>query len=249
MPVFPAPPARVNASARKPLPSIASVDLDRPPVPAKVSNVEPFLSVSAMPAPALPSSASAQINPPRTLQGRIASLSKMNLAGRDKNVRPSQSLDLGHSRLRSSSSTSSLNKVFRFPWSCSSDKETGFPQPMPFPMGEHKHGKAASASSSCNKALPNVAMHSMDEQQPLPAPPLSDTMLSNKDKRYPPSSHKYSYEMLHGPAFHSSVGPRHLPGQSGSSKSSSFGTSIFSSSESNDMYETLRFASFLRLGQ
>jgi hypothetical protein len=57
--------------------------------------------------------------------------------------------------------------------------------------------------------------------------------------------------MLHGPAFHSSVGSRHLRGRSGSSKSSSFGTgnSIFSSAESNDTHEPSRFANFPRFGR
>ena len=251
VPVFPAPPSKVPAITRKPLPSIASAESDRPPVPSKVSSIEPFPSVGAATAPAVPASAAAQVQPPRTLRGRIASLSKMNLAGRDENVRPAQSLDLGHSRLRSSSSTSSLNKVFRFPWTRSSEKEAAFPQPTPFPLGERGHGNAASATVPRDKTLPNLRMQSVDESRPLPAPPLSEATLFNKDKRYPPSSRKYSYEMLHGPAFHTSVGSRHLRGRSGSSKSSSFGTgtSIFSSSESNEMHESSRFAGFARLGR
>lgn len=253
VPLFPAPPTKVNGIARKPLPSIASLEsnISAPPVPTKANGVEPFPSVSAAPAPApaVQASASAPHQPPRTLRGRIASMSKMNLAGRDEEVRASQSLDLGHSRLRSSSSTSSLNKVFRFPWSRSSEKENVLPQLTPFPMGQKAHGKAASSSSSRDKALPNVQMYGADGSRPLPAPPLADSNSLNKDKRYPPSSRKYSYEMLHGPAFHTSVGSRHLSGRSGSSKSSSFGTSIFPSNESNEMHESSRFASFPKLGR
>ncbi len=92
-------------------------------------------------------------------------------------------------------------------------------------------------------------MLSVDERRPLPAPPLSEASTLGKDKRYPPSSRKFSYDMLHGPAFHTSVGSRHLRGRSGSSKSSSFGTSIFSSNEGLDVPESSRFASFPRLGR
>lgn len=238
-----------NLVARKPLPSIMSSEADRsgPPVPSKAEAAEPFPSMSAA---AIPGSAVAPcegVASTRTLRGRIASLSRINLAGRDEETRESQSLDLGHSRLRSSSSTSSLNKVFRFPWSRSSERETVFPQPTPFPMGG-RHAQSGSVSSSRDKALPNVHMHSADVHRPLPAPPVSEMPPS---KRYPPSSRKYSYDMLHGPAFHSSVGSRHLRGRSGSSKSSSFGTgnSIFSSAESNDTHEPSRFANFPRFGR
>lgn len=244
-PVFPCASATANAIARKPLPSIASSESDNhaPPVPSKVKSIEPFPSVSAAPTSGMVASALPCDSAARTLRGRIASLSKMNLTARNEGERSSQSLDLGHSRLRSSSSTSSLNKIFRFPWLRTSDKETTFPDPTPFPVGERGHAKAASATFSREKALPSVRMYSVDEGRPLPAPPVSDAMVSNKDKRYPPSSRKYSY--------HSSVGSRHLRGRSGSSKSSSFGTgtSIFSANESNEMHESSRFASFPRLGR
>lgn len=238
-----------NVVARKPLPQISSSDADgsRPPVPSKVEAAEPFPSMSATAKPGSALASSEGVAGTRTLRGRIASLSKINLAGRDEETRESQSLDLGHSRLRSSSSTSSLNKVFRFPWSRSSEKETAFPQPTPFPLGG-RHAQSGSVSLSRDKALPNVHMHSADVHRPLPAPPVSEVPPS---KRYPPSSRKYSYDMLHGPTFHSSVGSRHLRGRSGSSKSSSFGTgnSIFSSAESNDTHEPSRFASFPRFGR
>ncbi|SYW78379.1 uncharacterized protein UBRO2_02571 [Ustilago bromivora] len=250
--LFPAPPRKANyGESRKPLPSIASSESDRsaPLVPTKASGVEPFPSVSATPEPAAHASVTSQPQPPRTLRGRITSMSKMNLAGRDEDVCASQPLDLGHSRLRSSSSTSSLNKVFRFPWLRSTDKQTAYPQPTPFPLGQSAHGSSASSASVRDEALPNVQMFSADGSRPLPAPPLSDTTSLNKDKRYPPSSRKYSYEMLYGPAFHTSVGSRHLRGRSGSSKSSSFGTSIFSSNESNEVHESSRFASFPKLGR
>uniref|UniRef100_V5ETA0 Uncharacterized protein n=2 Tax=Kalmanozyma brasiliensis (strain GHG001) TaxID=1365824 RepID=V5ETA0_KALBG len=177
----------------------------------------------------------------------------MNVAWKDENVAPAQTAELGHpSRLRASSSTSSLNKVFRFPWSRSSDKvNAAFPEPTPFPLGERNHTKAASVSASFsrNKSRPSVRMLSVDEQRPLPAPPLSEASLLGKDKRYPPSSRKFSYEMLHGPAFETGAGSRHFRGRSGSSKSSSFGTSIFSSNEGPEMQESSRFASFAKLGR
>ncbi|KAJ1039180.1 hypothetical protein NDA10_001415 [Ustilago hordei] len=187
--LFPAPPTKANnGESRKPLPSIASSESDRsaPLVPTKASGVEPFPSVSATPEPAAHASVTSQPQPPRTLRGRITSMSKMNLAGRDEDVRASQSLDLEHSH--------------------------GLPQPTPFPLGQSAHGSSASSASVRDKALPNVQMFSADVSRPLPAPPLSDTTSLNKDKRYPPSSRKYSYEMLHGPAFHTSVGSRHLRG-------------------------------------
>ncbi|CBQ70552.1 conserved hypothetical protein [Sporisorium reilianum SRZ2] len=247
---FPAPPARTNASAATPSASVASPTSQRPPVPAKTTSVEPFPARSAAPLPELPKSASAQpVQPPRTLRGRIASLSKMNLVGENEGARASASSEPGHSRLRSSSSTSSLNKVFRFPWSRSSDKETAFPEPTPFTLGERSHAKTYSSASSREKARPRVRMYSVDESRPLPAPPLQDASVSGKDKRYPPSARKFSYDMLRGPAMHSSVGSRHLRGRSGSSKSSSFGASIFSSNEGHEMSETSRFASFPRFGR
>lgn len=252
-PNFPAPPNRTHTIARKPLPTIVSPESETPPVPAKSPVIAPLPSMAAAPTAAASRSTSTLPDPPRTLRGRIASLSKMNVAWKDENVAPAQTAELGHpSRLRASSSTSSLNKVFRFPWSRSSDKvNAAFPQPTPFPLGERNHTKAASVSASFsrNKSRPSVRMLSVDEQRPLPAPPLSEASMLGKDKRYPPSSRKFSYEMLHGPAFETSVGSRHLRGRSGSSKSSSFGTSIFSSNEGPEMQESSRFATFAKLGR
>ncbi|CDU24425.1 uncharacterized protein SPSC_03796 [Sporisorium scitamineum] len=246
---FPAPPAGTNASAASPLTSVASLQSETPPVPAKTTSVAPFPAKIAAPLPELPKSAATQPHPRRTLRGRTASLSKMNLAENVEAARPSESSRSGHSRLRSSLSTSSLNKVFRFPWSRSSDKETVFPEPTPFTLGERSHSKASSSASLRDKALPRVRMYSVDESRPLPAPPIQDATMSGKDKRYPPSARKFSYDMLRGPALHSSVGSRHLRGRSGSSKSSSFGTSIFSSNEGHENHETSRFASFPPFGR
>ncbi|KAJ9477575.1 hypothetical protein PHBOTO_001145 [Pseudozyma hubeiensis] len=253
--VFPAPPARTDVVVKKTLPLITSKEPQRPPVPSKAMpasavKAQTFPRASATPLSEVQTSAPAAVHPPRTLRGRIASLSKINLVLDEEASHKSSNSNSGHSHLRASSSTSSLNKVFRFPWSRSSDnKENALPQPTPFPMGHRSHSKAASTTSLHRKALPRPQMYAVDEQRPLPAPPISETSLSGKDKRYPPSSRKYTYDMLHGPAFHTSVGSRHLRGRSGSSKSSSFGTSIFSSNDGQDMHESSRFASFPRLGR
>ncbi|TKY84977.1 hypothetical protein EX895_006057 [Sporisorium graminicola] len=249
---FPAPPARASASISSPFSAMASPRPGKPAVPAKTTSVTPFpaWNAASTPLPDLPKTPpTQQAQPPRTLRGRIASLSKISLAKDSEDDRLFESSKPSHSRLRSSSSTSSLNKVFRFPWSRSSDKEQVFPEPTPFTLGDRRHSKAHSSVSLREKALPRVRMYSVDESRPLPAPPLQDAAMSGKDKRYPPSSRKFSYDMLRGPAMHSSVGSRHLRGRSGSSKSSSFGTSIFSSNESHDMHETSRFASFPRFGR
>ncbi|GAC97110.1 hypothetical protein PHSY_004694 [Pseudozyma hubeiensis SY62] len=253
--IFPAPPARADVAVQKTLPGSTSKEPQRPPVPAKAMpasavKAQTFPRASAAPLSEVQTSAPPAVNPPRTLRGRIASLSKINLVLDEGASHKSSSSNSGHSQLRTSSSTSSLNKVFRFPWSRSSDnKENAFPLPTPFPMGHRSHSKAASTTSLHRKALPRPQMYAVDEQRPLPAPPISETNLSGKDKRYPPSSRKYTYDMLHGPAFHTSVGSRHLRGRSGSSKSSSFGTSIFSSNDGHEIQESSRFASFPRLGR
>lgn len=251
----PAPPARADVSARNPWLSIASAESRTPPV---LSKATPVMTMRTVPLPERVSAtgaASSQVQPtamrvqPRTLRGRIASMSKMNLTRDEENVGPSESHS-GHSRLRSSSSTSSLNKLFRFPWSRSSDnKEVAFPQPTPFPMDERNHGKVVSNTSLRDKALPCPQMTGVDAKRPLPAPPASEASLSSKSKRFPPSSRKFSYDMLRGSVFHSSVGSRHLRGRSDSSRSSSFGTSIFSSNDGHEPHETSRFISFPRLGR
>lgn len=242
----------------KPLPAAAETEKELTTTNSTTAGIP---TKSAKPVPALPGSAQADaMGAPRSshsgervkahsmkasssLRDRLAALSRTQLLDRDAPSRPVQSLDLGHSRFTSSSSTHTLGRKFRFPWSSVVENKENISEPTPYPVA--KDGPAEAKTSSSSKPLPKLQFAAdAKEGRSLPAAPVQDG--NAKDKKYPPSARKYNYGSLNGPTTQSSVGPTHLRGQS---ESSSFGTStsIFSS-EGGEGYES-RYGFFPKLNK
>lgn len=251
-------PLATDLATDKPFTTAAEVHTEKAlPIPAAAEAMKPAEAEKAV--PALPRSArriratggsrpdgervkASSMKASSSLRDRLAVLSKMQLLDRDLSSRPTQSLDLGHSRFSSSSSMHSLGKKFRFPWSSAMDNKENFSEPTPFPLAKDTVAEKPRPSTSI-KPTPKLQFATdAKESRPSPAAPAPEG--SVRDKKYPPSARKYDYDSLKGSTPQSSVGPSHLRGQS---EASSFGTgtSIFSS-EGGEGYES-RYGFFPKL--
>ncbi|EPQ30207.1 uncharacterized protein PFL1_02323 [Pseudozyma flocculosa PF-1] len=162
-----------------------------------------------------------------SLRRRLSSLNRSHFDHDDEGTQAGQeTLRSRGRRLRTSSSTSSLNKLFSFPWSAKRGEATReaapvFPQPTPFPYEPQAPTRSTTVPVHLVAQPPR---QSASAERPLPSVPSLSQASRLPSRKYPPSARKFSFDALSGRGEHSSVSRRHSRDQSGSSKASSYNT-------------------------